>query len=455
MANSDDKDGGWAWIILIVASLSVAASCGLGIVGGIFQVFFLEQFRESISYTAWVTALFSSLLQLAGPVASLIVNYFSCRTSVMLGSMLMSLGLVLSSFGNSIEYLMITFGIISGLGLGLIYTPSIIITNYYFHSKRNIMTGVVMSAAGVGIFAAPLLSRQGGLGDDVIAGNVAVKEYCQIVEKEPFLKNPTKINENEVQSKQFLDVKDSNILKSLESVSLNSQLFLSRTSGLNVDVSTPKPYFLRHKQFIVFCISLILVNAGFGGVLIHYPHLCESKGASKNDVALAISANGPALVVSRVLVGALGNADNVDFFAVYISLKALAGIFVCLVPIFNYSIGYSVSTMIILALTNGGSDSLAVGLTLDCVGFDQFAVAVGVQMVCAGIGYLIAPPIIGWVVDVTGSNNTAMFIAGGLLMLSAFVCLLIPLLKEKDAPSIGYHPQKCQETVEIDEPTKS
>ena len=65
-AGKPDVDGGWAWWVFIGSFMNLLLASGIAFVSGIFQKLFLEEFGESVAFTAWVTALFSSLMQLAG-----------------------------------------------------------------------------------------------------------------------------------------------------------------------------------------------------------------------------------------------------------------------------------------------------------------------------------------------------------------------------------------------------
>ena len=65
-AEKPDVDGGWAWWVLFGSFMNLLLASGIAFLSGIFQKLFLEEFGESVAFTAWVTALFSSLMQLAG-----------------------------------------------------------------------------------------------------------------------------------------------------------------------------------------------------------------------------------------------------------------------------------------------------------------------------------------------------------------------------------------------------
>lgn len=51
---------------------------------------------------------------MAAPLGSLLGNQLSCRVAVILGGFLASIGMVLSSFATSLEYLYLSLGVLTG-----------------------------------------------------------------------------------------------------------------------------------------------------------------------------------------------------------------------------------------------------------------------------------------------------------------------------------------------------
>lgn len=51
---------------------------------------------------------------MVAPLGSLIGNQLSCRVAVILGGFLASIGMVLSSFATSLEYLYLSLGVLTG-----------------------------------------------------------------------------------------------------------------------------------------------------------------------------------------------------------------------------------------------------------------------------------------------------------------------------------------------------
>jgi MFS transporter, MCT family, solute carrier family 16 (monocarboxylic acid transporters), member 14 len=59
----------------------------------------------------------------------------------MTGSILASVSIGLSILSPNIYIMWLLFGLIGGIGMGLVYLPSIIMVGYYFEKKRAIATG--------------------------------------------------------------------------------------------------------------------------------------------------------------------------------------------------------------------------------------------------------------------------------------------------------------------------
>ena len=59
----------------------------------------------------------------------------------MLGSFLSATAMLCASFCNGITSLVITYGILGGIGLGLMYVPAVVAVGQYFTKRLNLATG--------------------------------------------------------------------------------------------------------------------------------------------------------------------------------------------------------------------------------------------------------------------------------------------------------------------------
>jgi MFS family permease len=77
------------------------------------------------------------------PVASALCNKWGCRLIGIIGSIVASVAVAMSIFSPNIVVMWLSFGLIGGIGMGLVYLPSIVMVGYYFEEKRAIATGII------------------------------------------------------------------------------------------------------------------------------------------------------------------------------------------------------------------------------------------------------------------------------------------------------------------------
>ena len=151
-------DGGWGWVIVIASFLVNMIADGITFSFGVLFIELQKEFAESKAVTAAVVSLFHSVPLLVGPIASALTDRYGCRKMTILGSLLATVGFLLSSFCYRLELLYLTFGLMSGFGLSLCYVAAIVIVAYYFDRRRSFATGISVCGSGVGTFVfAPII----------------------------------------------------------------------------------------------------------------------------------------------------------------------------------------------------------------------------------------------------------------------------------------------------------
>jgi len=145
-------DGGWGWVVVAASFMVNLIADGITFSFGVIFVEFLNYFGEGKSKTAWIGSLFMAMPLLSGPVASFLTDRYGCRKVTIAGSLLATTGFVVSSFANSMEVLIFTFGIVSGFGLSLCFVAAVVIVAYYFDKKRSFATGLSVCGSGIGTF---------------------------------------------------------------------------------------------------------------------------------------------------------------------------------------------------------------------------------------------------------------------------------------------------------------
>ena len=150
-------DGGWGWVVCFAGFMCNLILDGLCYTFGVMLDPLVDAFKADKSVIALVGSLMCGVYLMSGPIVGGLVNKFGCRPVCIMGSIVACIGFVLSIFSPNVPVLILTYGIIVGFGLGLIYLPSVVAVGYYFEKKRALATGIAVCGSGVGTFLfAPL-----------------------------------------------------------------------------------------------------------------------------------------------------------------------------------------------------------------------------------------------------------------------------------------------------------
>ncbi|XP_034937463.1 monocarboxylate transporter 9-like [Chelonus insularis] len=184
-------DGGWGWMVVLASLIISMIADGVSFSFGLLYIEFLEEFRASKSKTAWIGSLFMAVPLLSGPIMSALVDKYGCRNMTILGGLISGTGFILSSFGNSIEVMYLTFGILAGVGLGLCYVTAVVSVAYWFDKKRSLAVSLGACGTGIGTFVyAPMttffISEYGWRGTCLLlAGTFFNMIVCGTIMRDP------------------------------------------------------------------------------------------------------------------------------------------------------------------------------------------------------------------------------------------------------------------------------
>lgn len=81
------------------------------------------------------------------------------RLVVLLGTVLCCTAYMLSAYMKTYITLFLAYGVIGGIGSGLILTPSFIACSLYFDKRKEVASGIAMSGAGFGTMFVSLVGN--------------------------------------------------------------------------------------------------------------------------------------------------------------------------------------------------------------------------------------------------------------------------------------------------------
>ncbi|CAF1233268.1 unnamed protein product [Rotaria sordida] len=143
-------DGGFGWVVLIACFVINM------IIDGFLYAFgaISDDLKQHFVCQEWAVSLVISIAcscySLSAPLASALCNKWGCRSITMIGGIIAGLSVAASVYAPSIRIMWLLFDFIGGIGMGLVYLPSIVMVGYYFEKKRAIATGIVTAGTGIG-----------------------------------------------------------------------------------------------------------------------------------------------------------------------------------------------------------------------------------------------------------------------------------------------------------------
>merc|ERR1719251_408707 len=106
-----------------------------------------------------VGSILAGAIMLVGPISSILVGKFGPRKTCIAGAVVSALSIFISTFAVNVPMLMVFYGVLGGLGLGLMYVPAVTAVGYWFEKKRSLVTGISTCGSGFGtIVLAPVVT---------------------------------------------------------------------------------------------------------------------------------------------------------------------------------------------------------------------------------------------------------------------------------------------------------
>uniref|UniRef100_A0A182PJE6 Major facilitator superfamily (MFS) profile domain-containing protein n=1 Tax=Anopheles epiroticus TaxID=199890 RepID=A0A182PJE6_9DIPT len=150
-------DGGWGWMIVFAYGL---ANIMIVPVLQSFGLIFRDTFRE-IHISATKASIIINLASAVGMALGLfngpLLRRYGFRKLAVAGGFLFSSGLMLTSSAVHFAHFIITYSIISSLGMGFCNSSFSLALNTYFVVRRNKAAGIAMTITGLGPILLPQL----------------------------------------------------------------------------------------------------------------------------------------------------------------------------------------------------------------------------------------------------------------------------------------------------------
>lgn len=155
-------EGGFGWLVVLAATWCNGSIFGIQNSFGILHTMLVKEHADPEDKTsqfkvAWVGALAMGMIFFCSPVVSMFTDHFGCRKTAVSGAALAFVGLLSTSFANSLSLRYFTYGILFGCGSSFAFQPSLVILGHYFRRRLGLANGVVTAGASLFSIGLPIL----------------------------------------------------------------------------------------------------------------------------------------------------------------------------------------------------------------------------------------------------------------------------------------------------------
>ncbi|SDG43554.1 MFS transporter [Paraburkholderia phenazinium] len=147
------------WYVVCAAHLLLALIFGAAYSFGAFFSHIQANFDAGRFSVASVFSLTAFIYYTVGVFSGSLADRISTRRVVSAGIVLLALGFFVSSVATgSLRLFLVSFCSLVGLGVGLVYVPSVTAVQRWFVRKRSKASGIALAGTGLGTFAGPTLA---------------------------------------------------------------------------------------------------------------------------------------------------------------------------------------------------------------------------------------------------------------------------------------------------------
>ncbi len=369
----------YGWVVVAAAFVSMAVIFGVVYSFAAFFASFATGFSAQRADVALVFGLCGLVYFGFGAFAGMLSDRFGPRLVCSTGMVCIAAGLFATSTAQSMGAIYLTYGVVIGLGVALVYTPSIACVQPWFTTRRGLAAGIASAGIGAGTLVVPLL---------VVAAI------------------------------SLLQWRDAMRLAGIAVLlaGLSATLLLRRAPAAIGRVGMVVPGLslreaLRTRRFQWLYLSVVLAAPSMFVPFAHASAAARDMGISDARAVGLVGLIGIGSLAGRFAIGAL--ADRLGRSLTMVLMQASMGASLLL---WQWSWGYPAMALFAVwfGLSYGGIVSLLPALCMDFFGARAVAGIIGTLYTGAALGNLLGPVLAGMAFDRLHSYGLVIWVCMGL-----------------------------------------
>lgn len=152
------KEPPYAWVVVWGTFFALAVIFGVSYSFAALFESFSAEFAARRADVSMVFGLSGLIYFLLGAGAGMLADRFGPRVVCCAGMLCIAAGLLATSFAQSMAMVYLAYGAGVGVGIALVYTPSIACVQPWFTQRRGLAAGLASAGIGAGTVVVPLLA---------------------------------------------------------------------------------------------------------------------------------------------------------------------------------------------------------------------------------------------------------------------------------------------------------
>lgn len=412
-----EREGRSAWLVVAASFLCICVLDGTMYSFGCFLNPLMLEMKQSRSTISIAGSLQVALSAFVAPVAAWLVVKKGARLVCLAGAVTASFGLLLASFASNLVGIFGGLSLLTGIGFGLMYIPAVVAVAENFTTRRSLAVGLSLCGAGAGqVAVAPLVSWliqtfgwRGAL--QALAVLALACAGFGTVMKQPSQEESEEIGTRGSRREPEMSDDEYEPNRPILTFLLGSKI----GSSDNV---------------YVFLLMVTADALSVMALYIPYSYLqpvAQAAGVDPHLTTLLISAIGAGSVSGRLLSGWM--SDQPWCHPLFLT-RAVVTVS-CILPFLLSWVDHLwmfAGLSLLFGFLTGQWIAATSPLLVSLLGIDQLSQAFGLLTFVRGVASLISPPLAGMLVDLTVNPHIALYLSGGLLLLSGGVYSLAVLV---------------------------
>jgi MFS family permease len=381
---------------------------------GVFFDYIINDMAASRATASFAFSLQSVFLFISAAIFGTVVDSFGVRPLVVSGAILLGLGMVGASVARTLPELLVTYGVLAGTGMGMIFIIGMTLPSRWFGQRRGTATAIATSGNGIaGLLAPPAAA--------VVIAAIGWQETYLVLTLAAVL---------------VLVAVASLIGENPWSLGLdasheypNENPDTGPAADRDPDASTIRAV-LNTRSFPVIVVSLILLYVPFYTLIVHFVAFVTDIGMERWVGVLAISLVGGMSIPGRLVFGTV--ADRIGRTRSFVGLSLCTGTLII-------TLSLSTSPVLLLGVTaiygfiHGGAGTLVPTLIADFYGSALVTKLFGITSLAFAVSALAGPFIAGLTVETLGSYRPFLIASGVLVFVGAVGIHLAAILQPADS----------------------